>query len=288
MNPPTFHARDGFEALREPRPTPGTWTGLWGCGSLEGLRRPTVAIVGTRAATAYGRRLAHEFARDLGRAGCCILSGLALGIDAAAHEGALSAGAPTIGVLGGGHDCFFPPRNAGLAERICAAAGAVVSPYAPGVPAQPHQFLQRNGVVAGLADALVVIEAPARSGALNTASWAAGSIPVLAVPGDVDRPHVAGCLALLRDGATLARNAADVLEALGLGAPGVVSIPLPAIDDPLQQALLARLAQGECDLGALIEAGGAGVGAVTAALSILEIHGVIEATDGGRYANLMR
>ena len=145
---------------------------------------------------------------ELGRAGCCIISGLALGIDAAAHEGALSANAPTVGVLGGGHRHFFPPRNAGLAGRMLAGGGAVLSPFPPDQAAYPGQFLARNGVVAALADAVLVVEAPARSGALNTASWAAGRVPVLAVPGDVDRKHVAGCLALIRDGATLARSAA--------------------------------------------------------------------------------
>ena len=131
------------------------------------------------------------------------------------HEGALSTGAPTIGVIGGGHRNFFPPRNQTLAERMLTEGGAVISPYPPDHPALPHQFLARNGVVAALADAVLVIEAPARSGALNTASWAAGRVPVLAVPGDVDRKHVQGCLALIRDGATLARSAEDVLEALG-------------------------------------------------------------------------
>ncbi len=92
----------------------------------------------------------------------------------------------------------------------------MLSPFTPECDARPHQFLERNGIVAALADAVLVVEAPARSGALNTASWAAGRIPVLAVPGDVDRPHAQGCLALLRDGATLARSPADVLEALGL------------------------------------------------------------------------
>jgi DNA processing protein len=291
VDDPAFVERDVFEALREPRPIVGTWGGLWVCGSLEGLRQPTVAVVGTRAATLYGRRLATQFATELGQAGCCVLSGLALGIDSAAHQGALAAGTPTIGVLGSGHRRFFPPRNVGLAERMLTGGGAVVSPFAPEERANPWQFLARNSIVAGLSDAVVVIEAPARSGALNTAGWAAGHIPVLAVPGDVDRPHVAGCHALLRDGAILARNAADVLEALGLNAAGARDPRLnlvPAIDDPLQRAILERLGCGNADLGALIAATGAGVAAVTAALSILEIHGAIQSADGGEYATVVR
>src|SRR5579863_5512127 len=196
---PTYLPRDRFEGARDGRGFAASAGGLWVCGALIGLALPCVAIVGTRAATPYGRRLAHRFAADLGRAGCCIVSGLALGIDAAAHEGALEAGAPTIGVLGGGHRRFFPTRNRSLADRMVAGGGAVISPYPPEHDAFPAQFLQRNGIVAALADAVVVIEAPARSGALNTAGWAAGRIPVLAVPGDVDRKHVQGCLALIRD-----------------------------------------------------------------------------------------
>src|ERR1700677_4726927 len=156
-------------------------------------------------------------------AGVCVISGLALGIDAAAHAGALAAGAPTLGVLGGGHDRFFPPRNAELARRMVAGGGAVVSPYPPEHPAFPHQFLARNGLVAGLADGLVVVEAAAHSGALNTASWAADrGIPVMAFPGDVGRPKAAGCLALIRDGATLVRDAADVLADMGIAASAPV------------------------------------------------------------------
>ncbi|MDQ6823762.1 MAG: DNA-protecting protein DprA [Candidatus Eremiobacteraeota bacterium] len=203
-------------------------------------------MVGTRAATPYGRRVAHRFAAELGAAGCCIISGLALGIDAAAHEGALAAGASTIGVLGSGHSRFFPRRNEPLAKRMLLAGGAVLSPFTAECRAYPHQFLERNAVVAGLADALVVIEAPARSGALNTAGRAAGNIPVFAVPGDVDRPHVQGCHALIRDGATLARNAGDVLAQLRItSAATQLPLTMPQARDPLHAAILAAVREGE-------------------------------------------
>ncbi len=225
MDAPEYTTRATFEALRGERGLVFEGLGLWSSGSLEGLARPCVALVGTRAATPYGRRLARAFARELGAAGCSIVSGLALGIDAAAHEGALDYGAPTIGVLGSGHRCFFPRRNLELAERMIAARGAVLSPFPPEQEAAPWHFLARNAIVAALADAVVVIEAPARSGALNTAGWAAPRIPVLAVPGDIDRAHVAGCHALIRDGAILARSAADVLEVLHLARAVVPSRP---------------------------------------------------------------
>jgi DNA processing protein len=274
---PLFLPRAAFEVLRGERGFEAAARGLWSVGEPSSLTRPCVAIVGTRAATRYGRRIAREFAAELGAAGCCIVSGLALGIDAAAHEGALEAGAPTVGVLGSGHDRFFPERNRALAERIVEAGGAVLSPFEPQHPALAHQFLQRNGIVAALADAVVVIEAPARSGALNTASWAAGRIPVLAVPGDVDRRHVDGCHALIRDGATLARHSGDVLEALGLTKP----LPLPfgdpvVIGDPLAQTLFDALENGPADLDRLVAQTGAGAAAVMAALTVLELRGVIE------------
>jgi DNA processing protein len=281
-----------FSTLAALRPAvvPPVTEHVWCTGSLEALRRPTIAIVGTRAATAYGKALARRFAADLAAAGCCIISGLALGIDAAAHQGALDAGAPTIGVLGGGHDCFFPPRNRALAERMIAGGGAVLSPFPPDHAAFPSQFLQRNGIVAALADAVVVIEAPARSGALNTAGWAAGRIPVFAVPGDVDRAHVAGCHALIRDGAILARTAQDVTDDLRLGAQPALPMRESKRDtkddaaDPLQRQLQRLLRVAERSLDELLNETGEPPARVLAALSMLELTGAVEARPGQRYA----
>jgi DNA processing protein len=286
MRDPTYAPRGRIEAAREGRGFAASASGLWVCGDLGGLALPCVAIVGTRAATGYGRRLARCFAADLGRSGCCIVSGLALGIDAAAHEGALEARAPTIGVLGGGHHRFFPSRNRELAARMVDAGGAVLSPYPPDHDAFPAQFLQRNGVVAALADAVVVIEAPARSGALNTAGWAAGRVPVLAVPGDVDRKHVQGCLALIRDGATLARDAADVLEALGRLTLVPAAAHAPARDDPASSALLCALEAGATEFDELVALSGVAPAAALAALALLELDGTIEAHGATRYARV--
>jgi DNA processing protein len=248
------------------------------------LRRPCVAVVGTRAATPYGRRAAAEIAGELAKAGCCIVSGLALGIDACAHEAALAAGGATVGVLGSGHGRFFPRANLRLAQRMIAAGGAVLSPFAPQEPAYPSRFLERNAVVAALADAVVVVEAPARSGALNTAGWAAERIPVLAVPADVDRPHSAGCLALIRDGATLARGAADVLEALGIVGAPLFAQPVAEPSDPVARSILSTLARGECGLDELVTACGAPTPTVFAALAMLEIEGRVEPRGPLRYA----
>jgi DNA processing protein len=279
VDAPEYTTRAVFETLRGDRGLAWEGEALWALGSLSGLGLPSVAIVGTRAATPYGKRLARTFARDLGAAGCCIVSGLALGIDAAAHEGALDAGAPTVGVLGGGHARFFPRRNHELATRML-ASGAVLSPFPPDQCAEPWHFLARNAVVAALADAVVVIEAPARSGALNTASWAAPRIPVLAVPGDIDRAHVAGCHALIRDGAILARSAADVLEVLRMQMPAQVP---PAQRDGRAGELLRALRSGENDLDALVAATGIAPAQALAELAMLELEGVVERRGGTRF-----
>lgn len=285
VNDPHWASRAEFEQLRLDRPLSAIFDGLWSAGSLEGLRRPCIAIVGTRAATGYGRAIARRFAADFAAGGCCILSGLALGIDAAAHQGALDAGGVTIGVLGGGHRRFFPKRNRDLAQRMIAKGGAVLSPYRPDEAAYPANFLQRNGIVAALSDALVVIEAPARSGALNTASWAAGRIPVYAVPGDIDRPHVAGCHALIRDGATLARNANDIMKDLQLLTRSTnASDETVAPADPVQAKLIAALRAGERSLDDLCMECQERTGAILTAISILELQGAVEARAGSRYA----
>jgi DNA processing protein len=284
VDDPAFDSRTRYEAVRGLRGFESTADGLWRAGALEGLLRPTVAIVGTRAATPYGRRLARDWAYELGRAGCCIISGLALGIDAAAHQGALDAQAPTVGVLGGGHRCFFPARNRQLATRMIESGGAVLSPFPADHSARPGQFLERNGIVAALADAVVVVEAPARSGAINTAGWAAGRIPVLAVPGDVDRAHSQGCLALIRDGATLARHSGDVLEALGAAPSARPPALSEASADPIAAALLEALAGGERDLDDLVFAAGCGAAAVLGSLTVLELDGSVERRGPNRYA----
>ena len=263
--------------------------GLWVAGALDGLRAPCVAVVGARAPSDGGRRRARRLAEDLARAGVCVVSGLALGIDGAAHEGALAAGAPTIGVLGGGHAHFFPPRHRDLGARIAAAGGAVVSPFAPDVVPQPWQFLARNAVIAALADAVVVVEAAARSGSLNTAGHGGDrGIPVLAMPGDVDRPKAAGCNALIRDGATLIRDADDVLAALPCGVParpaGSARVD-GAVDAEGDSAparrVLALLREGACDAGTLADRLGLAPPQAFALLSELELSGRIVGGAGG-------
>lgn len=264
---------------------PRVFAGLWTSGRLEGLCRPTVAVVGTRAVSRAGKELGRTVARELGAAGVCVLSGLALGVDAAAHHGALEAGAPTIGILGGGHRRFFPRANHGLAGSMIEAGGAVCSPYEPEEDALPHRFLERNGAVAALADAVVVIEAPERSGALNTAGWAAGRIPVFVFPGDVDRRSVAGCLALIRDGATLVRNAADILSEMRIERPPPQrSLTLQATQSPLHAAIIGALERDALSIDQLVELTGTSPASVLCALTELEFEGAIVRREGGVFA----
>ncbi len=190
-----------------------------------------------------------------------------------------------MGCWAGATTTSFRPAICSLADRIVAADGAVLSPYPPDHDTFPSQFLQRNGVVAALADAVVVIEAPARSGALNTAGWAAGRVPVLAVPGDVDRRHVAGCLALIRDGATLARNSQDVLEALGQ--PQLFAAMRTEVQrDPRATALLHALDAGHSEFDAIVGASGIEASAALAGLAMLELEGAIESRGGASYARV--
>ena len=264
--------------------------GVWLAGDPHGLARPTVAVVGCRAASDAGRRHARAIARGLAEAGACVLSGLALGIDASAHEGALAGGGPTIGVLGGGHRRFFPRRNRRLAEEMLARGGAVLSPFAPDAVPQPFQFLDRNALVAGLADAVVVVEAAARSGALNTAGWASKfNIDVFAVPGDVDRAKAAGCNALIRDGAVLVRDAADVLAGIGL-ASAQLALPIEtgSACEPGDAALLAAFEGEARSLDELLERTGGETGTTLAALVRLELAGLIRRGDDLCYAALKR
>ena len=236
-------------------------------------------MVGARAPSAAGERFARSLARELAEAGVSVISGLALGIDAACHAGALDGGGRTVAVLGCGIDRDYPRRNAALASRI-AAGGAIVSEWGPGVEPAPWRFPVRNRIVAALAQATVVIEATRRSGALITADHAlAIGRDVLAVPGAPWLELGGGTLALLRAGAAPVGGAGDVLDALG------VQIELePARRDPpagVAGVLWAELRRRPRRRDALALATGLGADVTTAALAELELDGlVVEERDG--------
>ena len=197
------------------RNAPGAPLALYVKGDVAALRKPMVAMIGTRRATAYGRDIANRLSYDLCKAGWGVVSGLALGIDGEAHRGALDAGGVTVGVIGSGLDRFYPEENRDLAREMVKKGGAVVSEFPFGRPPDRETFPIRNHVVAALARGVVAVEAPERSGTLITTGIAADlGRTVMAVPARVDSRMSAGCLKLIREGAILVRNADDVLEAL--------------------------------------------------------------------------
>ncbi|MBQ7667110.1 MAG: DNA-processing protein DprA [Kiritimatiellae bacterium] len=204
-------------------------------GSPAALSKPCVAIVGTRRATSYGLSVARNLACDLAADGWAVVSGLALGIDAEAHRGALDANGATVGVLGSALDRFYPEENRALAHEIVAKGGAVVSEFPFGRGPDAQTFPQRNHVVAGLCRGVVAVEAPRKSGTLITASLAADlGRTVMAIPGRIDSNASAGCNALIRDGARLVRDARDVqreLSELSMvcapAAPRAAKVPAP-------------------------------------------------------------
>jgi DNA processing protein len=199
--------------LRDPAPL------LLVRGDVDALAAPSVAIVGSRAATTYGLDAAYQLARDLARAGVVVISGLALGIDGAAHRGALEAGGRTVAVLACGPDRVYPAKHRGLARRI-ESQGAVVSELPLGTHPLRAFFPFRNRLISGMASAVVIVEARERSGSLITARHAANQgVDVFAVPGPITAPTSAGPNRLLRDGAYVALEAADVLDQLGVPVP---------------------------------------------------------------------
>ena len=194
---------------------PGAPLALYVKGDVRALSKPSIALIGTRRATDYGRTVARRLSHDLAQAGWCIVSGLALGIDGEAHRGALEADGATVGVIGSGLDCFYPEENRELAREIVRKGGAVVSEFPFGRPPDQQTFPIRNHVVAALARGVVAVEAPLKSGTLITTGIAADlGRTVMAVPARVDNRMSSGCLKLIRDGAILVRDVDDVLEAM--------------------------------------------------------------------------
>jgi DNA processing protein len=252
---------------------------------------PAVAVVGSRTCTPYGREVAETMAGDLARAGVVVISGAALGIDGTAHRGAIDAGGTTIAVLGSGIDVPHPRTNQRLIEEI-ARSGAVISEYPPGTPAQRHRFPARNRLVAALARAVVVVEGAEGSGSLITVEFASDlGRDVMAVPGPVTGPLSAVPHALIRDGAPLVREAADVLEALQLdpeafpASPAGGSSPGTPTTSGLssdERAVLDLVPGTPVTVDAVAGAAGLSVAEALRALAALELRGLVSA-DGGRY-----
>ncbi|HET9977340.1 MAG TPA: DNA-processing protein DprA [Burkholderiaceae bacterium] len=255
---------------------------LYAIGRIEALALPSIAIVGSRNPSAQGRDNARAFAEHLGRAGLAVVSGLALGIDGAAHEGALAAGAVTVAVMGTGADRIYPARHRALAHRIVDGGGLLVTEFDVGMPPLPEHFPQRNRIIAGLARGTLVVEAALPSGSLSTARAAADAgREVFAIPGSIHAPQSRGCHALIKQGAKLVESAADVLEELSWrpSPPAAVgSAPEPAAD-----ALLDALGHDPVTLDALAARTGESAATLGARLLELELDGHVARLPGGLF-----
>ncbi len=261
---------------------------LWVLGDPAILQRPIIAMVGARNASSLGTRMARRLAHDLGAAGYVVVSGLARGVDAAAHLAALETG--TVAVQAGGVDTIYPAENAELAENI-AKQGARLSEQPMGLQPMARHFPARNRIISGLAQATVVVEAAAKSGSLITARDALDlGRDVLAVPGHPMDARASGCNMLIRDGATLVRSADDVLEALAPIAPRAPELPLEPAPQPardlrtmaqLHQQILSRLGPSPVAEDQLIRDLGAPTAKVAPVLVELELDGAIDRAPGG-------
>lgn len=254
-------------------------------GRIELLQADAIAIVGTRNPTPQGADNARAFAAHLSHAGLTVVSGLALGVDAAAHEGGLQGAASTIAVVGTGADIVYPRRNLALAQRI-AAEGLIVSEYALGTPSMAPNFPRRNRIIAGLGRGTLVVEAALKSGSLITARLAneAGR-DVFAIPGSIHSPQARGCHALIKQGAKLVESAADIFDDLrpASAAPRAVQADnAPHADAPLLDAL----GFDPVTLDALVARTGWGAAELTARLFTLELDGLVARLAGQLFQRL--
>lgn len=257
-------------------------------GDAALLSRPSLAVVGARNATPQGEANAESFSRALSEAGLCIVSGLALGIDAAAHRGGLAGPGSTVAVIGTGADRIYPARNAALARQI-AEAGVIVSEFPLGIGPLAHNFPRRNRLIAGLAQGVLVVEAALKSGSLITARLATDcGREVFAIPGSIHSPVARGCHQLIRDGAKLVETAVDILDELRLApreaAPQLDSAP---VDDEGDEAQVIRaMGHDPVDMDALVQRTNLTAEALYAILLALELDGRVSRLPGGRLQRL--
>lgn len=274
---------------------------LYVYGETDLTDRFPVAVVGTRRASAYGLTHTREIAAELAQTGVCVVSGLALGIDAAAHTGALDGGGRTVAVLGSALDKPYPQENEPLMRRILESGGSVVSEYAPGTPPSRYSFLQRNRIIAGMCLGTLVTEGPRRSGALNTATRTLeNGREVFALPGNVDSPGAQLPNMLISEGARLVTGAADILSALviepkdapkaaqaavaPMEAPAEKKPHIPGGLDETQRAICAALLAGEADFDALCAVSGLESDELGALLIEMEMDELVTPLAGTRYA----
>ena len=280
---------ESYPALLAEIPDPPV--ALFAAGDPMKLSLPQVAIVGSRNGTPGGLENARQFARYLASNGFSVASGLALGVDTAAHEGALEAGGNTVAVLGGGPDHIYPRQNSDLAARLT-RQGTLISEFPPGRPPRPENFPRRNRIISGISAGTLVIEAGVRSGALVTARCAAEQgREVFAVPGSIHNPLARGCHKLIRDGARLTETAAELVAELGgllsESVYGAASETDPrrsmAELDPDYDRLLGAMGYDPVGVDALVVRTGLTTEQVSSMLLKLELQGCVASASGGRY-----
>lgn len=257
---------------------------LYVLGDVNALHHPRrLAVVGSRNPTPQGETNARQFAQALGEAGVCVVSGLALGVDGAAHDGALLGGSSTIAVVGTGLDRVYPKRHLSLAHRI-AAQGAIVSEYPLGTPPLPENFPRRNRIIAGLSQGTLVVEAAVQSGSLITARLAAEQgREVFAIPGSIHAPQARGCHALIRQGAKLVESAQDILEDLRFTSSAATEPGTPSVEASCttEDELLRAMGHDPVSLDALQARTGMTTAHLQARLLELELSGDVARLPGG-------
>jgi len=252
-------------------------------GNLPDNRLPTVAVVGSRKPTAYGKEVTYQLAYDLAKRGIVIVSGLALGVDGIAHRAAIDAGGKTIAVMANGVDIIYPATHVGLSKDILATNGVIISEYEPGVEARDFQFLDRNRIVSGLSDAIIITEAAIRSGTLSTAMHALEQgREVFVVPGNITSPLSAGCNSLIKQGAHPITCAEDVLEII---APDLLRSQslLPLGSTPLESKIIGLLQSGVRDGDELQTLSEVAASEFSQTLTMMEISGTIRALGGNQW-----
>jgi DNA processing protein len=255
-------------------------------GRRDLLDRPAVAIVGSRNASPQGVRDAEAFGEALSSAGLAVVSGLALGIDAAAHRGALRAGGSSVAVIGTGADRTYPKGNKALDEAL-EAGGAIVSEFPLGTGPLQENFPRRNRLISGLARGVLVVEAAMGSGSLITARYAAEQgRDVFALPGSIHAPLSKGCHRLIREGAMLVESTAEILESLGFASPTPVERDANAVKDPVPDPMLQAMGHAPISIDELVERTGRTAAAIAARLSMLEMRGAVSALAGGLFQRM--
>lgn len=263
---------------------------LYAIGHLELLNMPSIAIVGSRHATPQGEKNANSFAHSLCGQGLCIVSGMALGIDGAAHSGALKSNGATIAVVGTGLDIVYPAKHRQLAHQI-AERGLILSEFPLGTPSKAQNFPRRNRIISGLSLGCLVVEANTGSGSLITARLAAEQgREVFAIPGSIHSPVSKGCHQLIKQGAKLVESSADILEELSNLLPAYSPFGSLAQKDqtaPEANSLLACMGFEAIDFESLLEATGLTTDALSSMLMLLELEGKITTLAGGNYQRLI-